>query len=146
MTNELEELRREIEARLVKTKSRSVFRDSFNSDVIDTDALSECSSSMLSENNEALNETNETHIVPTLDDAVISTLDCDARKDSPVEENASSLTGDKENEEISKEIMNNDEINEHVIENNEDEPVEKGVEFSCLMASVLHLGSYTFIC
>ena len=118
LASELEDLRREIEARLDKTKSQSNFRNSLNSEDIDTDALSECSFSLTNENDETLDPTS---------DISSSILDGSTEKDT-CGPDGDNLNGDKENEEILKGKEVDGEVDDQVIENDEDESIEKGME------------------
>ena len=120
LAKELEELRREIEQRLTKTKSRSRFRNSLNSEDVDTDALSECSTNLSIENIETLDHTI---------DCTPSKLDDCNEKDTCGSDGVHGdiVTPDKETEELPKESEINSEENKHV-ENNEGDCVEKGME------------------
>jgi hypothetical protein len=121
LASELEDLRREIEARLDKTKSQSNFRNSLDSEDIDTDAFSECSFSLTNENDETLDPTS---------DISSSILDGSTEKDTcdPDGVNGDNLNGDKENEEILKGKEIDGEVDDQVIENDEDDSIEKGTE------------------
>ena len=125
---ELEGLRREIEERLARTKSKCSFKHLLsNTDAIDTETLSECSTSLSNEINETLDQTG---------DVSTSTLDGSTEKDTcdPDAVNGDSLAGEKETEEILNEKEGDDgKVVEQVIENDEDENLEKGME--CLIST-----------
>jgi hypothetical protein len=72
LASELEELRHEIEERLVRTRSKSKFKNSFNSEGIDTDALSECSTSLSNDIDKELDQTGD----------IASILDVSTEKDT----------------------------------------------------------------
>ena len=110
---------------MTKTKSQSHFRNSFNSEEVDTDALSECSTNPSIENNGILDQTNQTTNDTT------STLDGTTDKDTHGSDgvNEDTVTVDKEPEEPLKGSEINGEEKEQDIENNEDECVEKGMKF-----------------
>ena len=119
---------------MTKTKSQSHFRNSFNSEEVDTDAISECSTNPSIENNEILDQTNQTTNDTTF------TLDGTTDKDThgSDEVNEDTVTVDKEPEEPLKGSEIDGKENEQDIENNEDECVEKGMKFFCpILLSVI---------
>ncbi|CAB4004381.1 transcription factor IIIB 90 kDa subunit-like, partial [Paramuricea clavata] len=123
LANELEDLRREIEARLDKTKSQSNFRNSLNSEDIDTDALSECSFSLTNENDETLDPISD--ISSSILGGSTEKDTCDPDGVNGDNLNGDNLNGDKENEEILKGKEVDGEVDDQVIENDEDENIEK---------------------
>lgn len=127
LASELEELRREIDERLMRTKSKSNFMNLCNSEDVDTDNFEEGFTSLANESNDTLD------LNSTLDqDDSASLLDGSGEKelcgDDVVNGDSLDVDGNKENEElkISKED-DNGVVDDHVDENEVDGNAEKGI-------------------
>lgn len=130
LAKELEELRREIEGRLAKTRSKSHFKHSVTSEEVDMDVVKGCTS--------VSNDITET-FNRSVDNNEASLLEVSIEKDN-CDANAvagGNLSGDQENEENPKEKENDGEVDILGIENEDAENIDKGtVYFLCSLDEI----------